>query len=101
MKRDFMHSKKGAMELTLGTVVVFVLSVSVLIMGIFLIQKIFGGASNAINDINENVKNEINKMFSQDADRKIAIYPSTREIEMKKGELGGFGFSIRNTDYSS
>ena len=43
-------------------------------------------------------KNEISKLFAEDDARKIVVYPPTRQISVKQGDEGGFGFSIRNTN---
>jgi len=94
-----MKSKHAAMEMSVGTMVTIVLLMIVLVLGIFFIQKIFGAGTTAIDEIDQSIKNEISKMFSQDESRQIVIYPSAREIRMKKGDSGGFGFSLRNTEY--
>ncbi len=89
--------KKGAMELTMGTMVTIVLLVMVLILGGYFVNKIFFSASGSIDQIDTAVKNEINKLFAEDESRKIVFYPSSRGIELEKGVQGrGFGFSIRN-----
>lgn len=89
--------KKAAMELTMGTMVTIVLLVMVLILGGYFVNKIFFSATGSIDEIDAQVKNEINKLFSEDESRKIVFYPSSRRIELQKGVQGrGFGFSIRN-----
>jgi len=43
------------------------------------------------------IKNEINKLFTED--KRLVIYNSERTIEIKKGSQGsGFAFSVRNLD---
>jgi len=89
--------KKAAMEMSVGTIVTIVLLMTVLILGLFLVRTIFRGAVENIDGIDQAVKNEITKLFSEDSSRKIVIYPPTRKISIKKGEEGkGFGLSIRN-----
>lgn len=82
--------------MSVGTIVTIVLLMTVLILGLVLIRGIFKGQIDNIGAIDQSVKNEINKLFSEDSSRKMVIYPATREISVKKGEAGGFGFSIRN-----
>ena len=94
-----LNSKRAAMEMSVGTMVTIVLLMAVLILGIFFIQKIFGAGTTAIDEIDQSVKNEIRELFSQDESRQIVIYPSAREIRMKKGDSGGFGFALKNTGY--
>jgi len=90
--------KKGALELSIGTIVVLVIAMAMLIMGLVLVQKIFTGGGDAIDKINDKVMKSIDDMFSE-SDDKIAIYPSTRKIEIKQKTQGdGFAFSVRNLD---
>lgn len=87
------------MELTMGTMVTMVLLVAVLILGGFLVQRIFTGAGESVDAIDQQVKNEISKLFSEDSTRKIIIFPPSRKISIEKGVLDkdqGFAFSIRN-----
>lgn len=92
------HSKRAQMQMSVGTIVTIVLLMTVLILGLVLVRTIFKGATSSIGEIDQSVKNEINKLFSEDDSRKIVIYPATREISIKKGKEGGFGFSIRNLE---
>jgi hypothetical protein len=93
-----MKSKTAAMEMSVGTIVTIVLLVSVLVLGIFLIQNIFSGAKGAIDSINTEVESEIQKLFSEEG-KKIAIYPTSREVQIKKGDdPKGFAFSVLNKD---
>ena len=90
------RNRSGAMEMSVGTIVTIVLLMSVLVLGIFLVQKIFGGATGAIDSINTEVENEIQKLFS-DEGKPIAIYPPSRDIKIKKGDdPKGFAFSVLN-----
>jgi hypothetical protein len=99
MKKNF--SKKAAMEMSVGTIVTIVLLMTVLVLGLVMIRSIFKSTTTSIDSIDQSVKNEINKLFSQDSSKKVVIYPQAREISIKKGDTGGFGFSIRNTNEES
>jgi hypothetical protein len=92
--------KKAALEMSVGTIVTIVLLMTVLILGLVLIRTIFTGAIENVNSIDQSVKNEINKLFSEDNTRKIVVYPPTRQIVIKKGNQDylGFAFSIRNVE---
>lgn len=97
-----LNNRKAAMEMTMGTMVTMVLLVGVLILGGFLVNKIFFGATESVGAINDQVRSEISKLFSENADRKIIIHPSSRVVELRKGYRGiGFGFLIRNVDTKS
>jgi len=89
-----MKNKKAAMEMSVGTIVTIVLLMAVLIMGIFLIQKIFSSAKGAIDLTDQQLKNEINKLFGED--KELVIYPSTRRVEIKQEDEDGVGIGIKN-----
>ncbi|MCK5043601.1 hypothetical protein KAR52_01200 [Candidatus Pacearchaeota archaeon] len=91
------NHKKAQMQMTMGTLVTIVLLTMVLILGGYFVSRIFTGATENIDGIDAAVKSEINKLFGEDSSKKIVIYPSTREIIIKKGEDSlGFGLSVRN-----
>ena len=91
------NSKKGAMEMSVGAIVTIVLLMTVLVLGLVLVRTIFTTAVENIKGIDQAVKNEINKLFSEDSTRRVVVYPSTRKIVIQKGKENlGFGFSIRN-----
>lgn len=87
-------NRKAAMELSVGTIVVIVLAMSALIFGIFLTQKIFASAKGAIDLTDSQLKNEINKLFSDE--KEVVIYPQTRLIEVKQKEIDEVGIGIQN-----
>ncbi len=90
-------TKRAAMEMSMGTMVTIVLLTVALILGGYFISKIFTSSTENIDSIDTAVKNEINKLFSEDNTKRIVIYPPTRKIIIQKGEDSlGFGFSIRN-----
>jgi hypothetical protein len=93
-----MKHKRAAMEMSVGTMVTIVLLMIVLVLGIFFIQRIFGVGTNAIDTIDSEVLNQIEKLFSEEG-KKIAVYPTARDVSVKKGDdPKGFAFSIKNTD---
>lgn len=91
-------NKKAAMEMSVGTIVTIVLLMSVLVLGIFLVQKIFKSSTNAVNSVDTKIQNEINNLFTTDNNAKFVAIPKEREVYMKKGDRGGFAFSIVNKD---
>jgi len=93
--------KKAAMEMSVGTIVTIVLLMSVLVLGIFFVQKIFRTGTNAIDTIDSEVQNQISQLFSEEG-KKVAIYPTSRQITLKKNDdPKGFAFSVRNNDVES
>ena len=86
------------MEMSVGTMVTIVLLMVVLVLGIFLVQRIFRSGTNAIDSIDNEVQSQIQKLFAEEG-RNVAIYPTSREIILKKGDTPkGFAFSVKNTD---
>lgn len=95
-----MHNKKllnrkGAIELSVGTIVVIVLAMSMLILGLVLIKNIFRGSIDNFNALNRNVEGEINKLFNEGNDRLIVYLPDG-QLDIKKGRVFGVGFGVRN-----
>jgi len=86
--------KKGAIELSIGTIVIIVLAMSMLILGMVLVKNIFSGATAVTDMTNEQLKNQVSKMFGED--KKLVVYPDTGRIDAKGGELSGFGIGIKN-----
>ncbi len=89
-----MKTKKAAMEMSVGTIVTIVLLMSVLILGIFLVQKIFSSAKGAVDLTDEQLESEINQLFGDDDE--VVIYPSSTYVEIKQENTDGVGVGIKN-----
>jgi len=90
-------NKRAAMEMSMGTMVTIVLAVTLLVLGIFFVKQVFGVGTGAIDAIDAEVQSEIQKLFAEEG-REVAIYPTSRRIELKQGDSGGgFAFSVRNS----
>jgi hypothetical protein len=87
-------NKKGAIELSIGTIVIIVLSMSMLILGLVLIRGIFFGAIDITEMTDSQLKDEVSKLFGEE--KKLVVYPDTRHIEIKSGDISGFGIGIKN-----
>jgi len=100
--RDFARSslsliprnRSAAMEMSVGTIVTIVLLVTVLILGVVLISNIFKSATSVVDLTDQQLRNEVNKLFSEES--KISIYPSTRLVEIRQETTDGVGIGIRN-----
>src|SRR4030042_1336517 len=92
MKNNWNH--KGAMEMSVGTIVTIVLLVTVLILGIVLIKNIFSSAKGVIDLTDQQLRNEVEKLFSEES--KMSVYPGTRLVEIKQDSTNGVGIGIRN-----
>ena len=94
----FYSNKKAAMEMSIGTIVTIVLLVTVLVLGLVLVRTVFSTGTDAVDEIDAAIQDEINKLFSDEA-RNLVVYPSSRDIEIEKGqEPAGFAFSVKNED---
>ena len=92
-------TKKAAMEMSVGTIVTIVLLMTVLVMGLVLIRTIFNSAVENAGLADTAVKNEINKLFTEDNSKIIYVVPESRQIQIKKGVSNlGWGFLINNVD---
>jgi hypothetical protein len=86
--------KKGAIELSIGTIVIIVLAMTMLILGLVLIRSIFTGATYNVEQMNEKVQNEINKLFVED--KEMVVYLSSQKAEIKQGSNWGVAWAIKN-----
>lgn len=90
-------NRKGAMEMSVGTIVTIVLLVTVLVLGLVLVQKIFDVGGDAVENIDAAINKELEKLFSEEG-KGLVIYPSSGDIDIKKGDdPKGFAFSVKNS----
>ena len=87
-------NKKGAIEMSIGTIVVIVLAMSMLILGMVLIKNIFTGASENVLTMNDNVKDQINKLFVED--KRTVVYLPNQIAKIKQDEDWGIAFGVKN-----
>jgi len=81
-----LSNKKAAMELSIGTIVIIVLAMSMLIFGIILIRSIMCGALGLTGDINNKVKNEIQRLFQSQGGEVVCIGSGTKSVSIVKEE---------------
>ena len=84
-------NKRGALELSIGTIVIIVIGMSMLILGLVLVRTIFTGSTESINILNEKVQNEISSLF---ADEGADIVVKLGEGQTAKIKPGGGIFSV-------
>lgn len=83
------------MEMSVGTIVTVVLLMAVLILGIFLTQRIFKTSKGAIDMTEEQLMSEIQKLFSNE-ETKVVIFPTSKHLEIKHEEKDAIGLGIKN-----
>lgn len=92
--------KKGAVELSISTIVIVVLAVSMLILGLVLIRGIFKGATSVAEMSDEQLKNQMNELYGDT--KKVSVYPDSKKITISLEDgTGQFGIGIRNTESGS
>lgn len=88
------RNKRGAMEMSIGTIVTVVLSMALLIGGIMLVTNITDSSNNIVGMTNKQVEDQVNQLFGDDS--KVVVVPTTKSVEIKLGNDGGFAFGIKN-----
>ena len=89
------RNKKGAIELSMSTIVVLVLAMSMLILGLVLVRTIFTTATNVMKMTDQQLKAQVGKIFT-DETIKLSIYPDSRTMEIKGGTKDQIGIVIKN-----
>jgi hypothetical protein len=87
-------SKKGAIELSIGTIVILVIAMTMLIMGLVLVRTIFAGATHNVITMDEKVKDEIGKLFTET--KRMVIYLADNKAEIQQGNTWGVAFVVKN-----
>ncbi|MCW8965440.1 MAG: hypothetical protein OQK82_01945 [Candidatus Pacearchaeota archaeon] len=85
--------RRGAMQLSMSMIIVVVLSLMVLILGFFMVNKLMCGSIIGIESLNDNMKNEVLSLFGSND----GIVIKERENDVYKGVSYGVGFAIRDT----
>ena len=99
MKKKVKQTKKkaqvkGAMEMSMGTIVTIVLLMSVLVLGLVLVRSIFKVGTNVVDATDDQLKDRMKELF--DDQTKVVIYPDTDQIKMKRGDTTGIAIGVRN-----
>lgn len=79
-------NRKGALELSIGTIVVIVIGMSMLILGLVLVRTIFSGSTKSVNDLNEQVQSEIIDLFDDDSGNLVVQLGSVDTAKVKPGD---------------
>ena len=63
--------------MSVGTIVTIVLLVTVLVLGLVLVRTIFASAKGAVDLTDQQLRNELSKLFGEE--RRVSIFPGPRE----------------------
>jgi len=80
-------NKKGAMELSVGTIVVIVLAMTMLILGIVFIRTIMCGAIGLTGEMNKKVEGELNRMFGATGGEVVCIGGGEEPVSLIPGRF--------------
>jgi hypothetical protein len=83
--RSVLKRKKGAIELSMTTVVVIVLAMTMLALGLTLVRTLFKGAIWTAESLSESVHKEVDKMFSEEGTDLMLIGPASRDLGICPG----------------
>jgi hypothetical protein len=95
------NNKEGALELSIGTIVVIVIGMSMLILGLVLVRNIFSGSTNTVNDLNEQVQSEIRNLFGQSTGNIVVKLGSSNTAKVKPGDRFNVAIGAQHPDGES
>lgn len=90
----FPKSRRASIEMSMGTIIAIVLGVTLLIGGIFFIQKITNISTGVADLSEEALRDEVSKLFSEE--KEVIIYPATKVVQIKQDSTDGIGLGIKN-----
>src|SRR3989338_5108015 len=93
--------KRGALELSVNTIVVIVIGVTILTLGLYFVKNIFGGLDELGTGALEKAKSQLGDLG--DVDKLLSISP--KETDIHQGDTGYVKVTIANiendVDYKS
>ena len=90
--------KKGALELSISTIVVIVIGMSMLILGLVLIRTIFTGSTESVKTLNEGVMNEIVNLFDDEGGNLAIKLGSENVARVKPGNRFNVAIGAQHRD---
>jgi hypothetical protein len=93
MLNKILKNKKGAVELSIGTIVIIVLAMTMLILGLVLVRNVFSFGTDSVTSLSEKVKGEINNLFTKEG-KNIAIVLGSNKLAKIEQGTKDFGIAI-------
>lgn len=88
-----MKNKRAAMEMTVGTIVTIVLLMAALVLGLILTRTIFIKTTENVENIDAQVKGEINDLFGEEGTRFVIRLGNQNTARVRQG-TSNFGIPI-------
>ena len=92
-KRKILGEKRGALELSMNTIVIIVIGVTLLTLGLRWIYSLFGGLQERTGEIDEQLKKQISNLF-EGGDESLIVRPNS--VTIQQGKNKDLAFAIRN-----
>ncbi len=93
-RQSTIHQKTGAIELSVGTIVIIVLGMTMLILGLVLVRQIFSVARTSIDTLNEKVTDEINKRLGEEPGNVLVLVSGGGNVARVQSGAGDFRVAI-------
>ncbi|MBX4212257.1 hypothetical protein KW787_02250 [Candidatus Pacearchaeota archaeon] len=99
-------TRKAAIELSIGTIVIIVLAMSMLILGLVLVQRIFSGATQSVDVLNDKVINAMSALFTDEnsnvvvklgPDQTVKVKPDSGDVNVPFGARTSDGSAVTRT----
>ena len=94
-------SKRAALELSIGTIVIIVIAVTMLILGLVLVKTIMCGALLTSVDLTNKMKDQINKLFQDTGSDVILLKGPGGILSIPPGERSGIWFAFKPNDVAT
>ena len=108
----YKRSRRAALELSIGTIVILVLGVTMLIMGMVVTRSIMCGALGLTDDVNGKVRSELNNLFDSTEGEVVCVGSGSDPVKMvpgkpnivhcsvKAAQTANYEFNVVSTDTS-
>jgi hypothetical protein len=93
-----MSNKKGAIELSITTVIIIVIGVTLLILGLVLVRNIFSGATKTVDVLNDKTLATMAQLFTDETDNVIIKLGSDGTVSIAPGDSTNVVVMARTPD---
>lgn len=91
-------NRRGALELSIGTIVVIVIGMSMLILGLVLVRTIFSFGNDSVDEISEQVQSEIQNLFDDESGNLVVRLGSAGLAKVKPGDRFNVAIGAQHPD---